>query len=107
MPSRFYLDVDGWGDQSVLREIQRVRPLLHVFGHFHAAYGKEHVIFDAFERAYEAARVGSWKALCEMIYNFLVSRLSRRQNAGTWSVNAALFGGLRDDVLQFPISINL
>ena len=107
MPPRFHLDIDGWGDESLLRELQRIRPLLHVFGHFHAGYGRDYVVFDAFERAYEAARIGSWKALCEMIYHLLVSRLTGRRNGGMWLVNAASFGGLRDDVLQFPIRIYL
>ena len=107
MAPRFHLDVDGWGDQSLLRELHRIRPSLHVFGHFHAGYGKDYVVFDAFERAYEAARTGNWKALWDMVYHLFVSRLIGRQDTGTWSVNAASFRGLRDDVLQFPIRIDL
>ena len=106
MAPRFHLDVDGWGDRSLLRELPRIRPLLHVFGHFHAGYGKEYVVFDAFERAYEAARVGSWRALCEMIYH-LVSRLRGGRKNGVWLVNAASFGGRRDNVLQLPIRVDL
>lgn len=43
----------GLGCPHLLREVWRVRPRLHVFGHTHCAYGKESVYFDNMQLAYE------------------------------------------------------
>ena len=48
-PPKFILDV--WngvpeGCESLLREVSRVQPLLHVFGHVHPAHGKEVVHWE-------------------------------------------------------------
>jgi len=40
MPPFGYLDLDGLRDEKLLREVRRVRPSLHFFGHIHAGYGK-------------------------------------------------------------------
>ncbi|KAL2868956.1 metallophosphatase domain-containing protein [Aspergillus lucknowensis] len=65
------------GCPFLLAESWRVRPLLHVFGHLHAAYGKEPVYWDEAQRA--------WERICK-------SRLSRAKK----SRFSSLFGFLRD-----------
>ncbi|KAG8360884.1 hypothetical protein FVEN_g1810 [Fusarium venenatum] len=51
-PPKHHLDL-GLGDSNLLREVWRVKPRLHVFGHVHYAYGKESVFFDNFQETYE------------------------------------------------------
>jgi hypothetical protein len=41
------------GDPNLLREVWRVKPRLHVFGHVHWGHGKESVYFDDLQTAYE------------------------------------------------------
>ncbi|KAJ4015127.1 hypothetical protein NW752_006579 [Fusarium irregulare] len=51
-PPKHHLDL-GLGDSNLLREVWRVKPRLHVFGHVHYGYGKESVYFDDFQQTYE------------------------------------------------------
>ncbi|KAF4975136.1 hypothetical protein FZEAL_8035 [Fusarium zealandicum] len=51
-PPKHHCDL-GLGDQNLLREVWRVKPRLHVFGHVHWGYGKESVYFDDLQRTYE------------------------------------------------------
>ncbi|KAF4513388.1 hypothetical protein G6O67_000663 [Ophiocordyceps sinensis] len=51
-PPKHHLDL-GNGCPHLLREVWRVRPRLHVFGHVHCAYGSEPVYFDHLQLAYE------------------------------------------------------
>ncbi|RPB08754.1 Metallo-dependent phosphatase, partial [Morchella conica CCBAS932] len=53
--------LDSWrrfGCGALLRELWRVRPALHVFGHVHAGYGVEVVRWDEMQRLYEGACAG-------------------------------------------------
>ncbi|PHH84668.1 hypothetical protein CDD83_1578 [Cordyceps sp. RAO-2017] len=43
----------GLGCPHLLREVWRVKPRLHVFGHVHSGYGTEPVHFDDLQLAYE------------------------------------------------------
>ncbi|KAL9013321.1 MAG: hypothetical protein Q9173_001977 [Seirophora scorigena] len=53
-PPRHHLDLpQGMGCEFLLKEVWRVRPKVHVFGHVHAAYGKESVFWDEGQKAYE------------------------------------------------------
>lgn len=49
---KHHLDLD-LGCPHLLREVWRVRPRLHVFGHCHWAYGTEPIYFDKAQMAYE------------------------------------------------------
>ncbi|ODA76356.1 hypothetical protein RJ55_08202 [Drechmeria coniospora] len=51
-PPKHHRDL-GIGCPHLLREVWRVKPRLHVFGHTHWAYGKESVYFDDMQVAYE------------------------------------------------------
>ncbi|KAI9760150.1 MAG: hypothetical protein M4579_001870 [Chaenotheca gracillima] len=53
-PPRFHRDLPaGLGCASLLNEIWRVRPTLHVCGHIHSAHGREDLWWDNGQRAYE------------------------------------------------------
>ncbi|KAI9700661.1 MAG: hypothetical protein M1836_002030 [Candelina mexicana] len=53
-PPKYHLDLPvGLGDVWLLKEIWRVQPTLHVFGHVHAGHGREKVFWDEGQRAYE------------------------------------------------------
>lgn len=107
MPPRFHLDLDGFGDESLLENIKRVRPALHVFGHVHAGYGKSMLAYDAFEERYERVcrgDTGVWDVV-RMAWDVLVNRSVG--TAKTTLVNPTAVGGLRDDVRRTPIVIDL
>lgn len=53
-PPKWHHDLShGMGDEFLLQEVWRVKPLLHVFGHVHAAPGREGCWWDETQRAYE------------------------------------------------------
>ena len=53
-PPRHHLDLPaGLGCDFLLKEVWKVRPKLHVFGHVHAGYGQESVFWDEAQKAYE------------------------------------------------------
>ncbi|KAL4864328.1 hypothetical protein BDV12DRAFT_176327 [Aspergillus spectabilis] len=79
-PPQSHLDLSpvySTGCPFLLAESWRVRPALHVFGHVHAAYGREPIYWDEAQRA--------WERICA----------SRRHRAGN-SRFSSLFGFLRD-----------
>jgi len=51
-PPRYHLDVN-LGCAGLLKEIWRVKPRLHVFGHVHSGHGREAVFWDEGQAAYE------------------------------------------------------
>lgn len=70
MPPRFHLDIDGWGDEGLLKELWRTRPALHVFGHFHGGYGSDMLVYDGFESSYAGVRRGTegWMGVLGMTW---------------------------------------
>ncbi len=97
-PPRAHLDLLNFGCEYLLRELWRVRPRLHVFGHVHGGCGVERVRFDWLQEAYERAVVakgGVWN-LVRVVKAFLWGFVGSRASAGTTLVNAAMVGGLRD-----------
>ena len=53
-PPRHHLDLPaGLGCDALLKEVWRVRPKAHIFGHVHAGYGREQVFWDETQRVYE------------------------------------------------------
>ena len=62
-PPRWHLDLPaGLGCRFLLKEVWRVKPRVHVFGHVHAGRGKEAAFWDAGQKAYErlCERKGRW-----------------------------------------------
>ncbi|KAK8073244.1 hypothetical protein PG994_004143 [Apiospora phragmitis] len=114
--AHLYLDKNpGCGD--LLREVWRIRPArspaqrprLHVFGHVHEGHGHEWVPFDALQHAYEqmvAAGGGVWNlgkvAWASTIFLFFRSAPGE---ARCQMVNAAMVGGLRDEVRRRPVKV--
>ncbi|KAG7285914.1 hypothetical protein NEMBOFW57_008210 [Staphylotrichum longicolle] len=64
-PPKLYLDQRGVhqaGCPYLLAEIAQIRPRLHVFGHIHAAHGREDVVLDAVRRVHDDVQLGRMMA---------------------------------------------
>lgn len=61
-PPRHHLDLPaGLGCDFLLKETWRVRPKIHVFGHVHAGFGRENVLWDKAQKIFERVCSGSQK----------------------------------------------
>jgi Icc-related predicted phosphoesterase len=89
-PPRFHLDIAGYGDDNLLKELWRTRPRLHVFGHVHGGYGQDFLVYDRFESWYEdiCRSSGGVASLLKMFYRFCGVWWSSRAKSGTVLVNA-------------------
>lgn len=107
-PPKYHLDLPvALGCIFLLKEIWRVRPILHVFGHVHAGHGRETAHWDETQELYE--RIVSrqeygplmeicntavwWDVLMLLQYGLqgiLLIRMGSGTNTGTELVNAAL-----------------
>src|SRR5271163_1098024 len=101
-PPRFYLDLDGFGDENLLNELWRVRPRVHVFGHIHAGYGQDVLVFDKLQELYEhILKVQTLWALAWMLLLLLYSMVARQaRRSKTLLINASIVGGLHDDKMR-------
>ncbi|RMZ85826.1 hypothetical protein DV737_g529, partial [Chaetothyriales sp. CBS 132003] len=84
-PPKWHLDLaqaGGLGCEHELKEVWRVKPTLHVFGHVHSGYGREQVWWDQSQRAFEEARALAYggKALGAYSHPLLLELL----NAQLW-----------------------
>ncbi|KAI1155148.1 Metallo-dependent phosphatase [Nemania diffusa] len=106
-PPRAHLDLTTLGCDHLLRELWRVHPALHVFGHIHEGYGHERIQFDSFQAAYERVILtgGSFWGLIGALKAFVISIFVPPALATCQLVNPALVGGLRDDVRRRPIKV--
>ena len=107
-PPKFHLDLPvALGCEFLRRQTWKVRPTLHVFGHVHAAYGKESAYWDETQEAYErvsARKNGGliadaldtfawWDVVRMVVYGaqgVLWSRVWGGGNSGTLMLNASL-----------------
>ncbi|KAK2764410.1 hypothetical protein FQN54_009104 [Arachnomyces sp. PD_36] len=111
-PPKGYLDLsNNLGCQFLLEELWRLRnkPRLHVFGHIHEGYGREWALFDGLQRSYDDVMRsnGGGLKLLKMAYQFVVSYLRpKRGNQATLMVNAAMVGGLRDELRRQPVVVS-
>lgn len=106
-PPRAHLDLLRFGCEHLLRELWRVRPRLHVFGHVHEGAGTEWLQFDELQAAYErtiSAGGGVWN-LARTVLALLRIFLRPAAEAKCLLVNAAIVGGLRDDERRRPIKV--
>ncbi|MCJ1370957.1 hypothetical protein MMC20_002171 [Loxospora ochrophaea] len=107
-PPRHHLDLpSGLGCAHLLKEVWRVRPRVHVFGHVHAGYGHENLFWDETQKAYE--RVGArrdrgiimdlisvrgwldiWRVAYHGILGILWTRVWGADSGGCIMINAAL-----------------
>lgn len=107
-PPQGHLDATQIGCAHLLQELWRARSALHVFGHVHAGYGREWLLFDTLQKAYErviTARGGILNLL-HLLYGFLCSKLvlSPRE-ARCLLVNPAVVGGVFDQKRREPIRV--
>ena len=106
-PPRAHLDLLRLGCEHLLRELWRVRPRLHVFGHVHEGAGTEWLRFDELQVAYERTVVhggGLWN-LVWTVKAFIRSLLRPAAEARCLLVNPAIVGGLRDEERRRPIRV--
>jgi hypothetical protein len=91
------------GCASLLQEVWRVKPKLHVFGHVHWGHGRESVYYDDCQRAYETLMSrpqkgplydlvpnSNWKEAFRLVYHGVNSILWKWLMVGPGSNNAGL-----------------
>ena len=107
-PPRHHLDLPaGLGCDYLSKEVWRVRPKLHVFGHVHAGHGCEHVFWDDLQRVYEnlcsreakgvtmdMVAIAAWLDLSRLamhgVLSIMWSRVWGGDGGGMVMINAAL-----------------
>ena len=107
-PPRHHLDLPaGLGCDYLLKEVWRVRPKVHIFGHVHAGHGREQVFWDETQRLYEKLcsreakgvirdmlAIVAWLDVMRLaiygVLGILWSRVWGGDRGGTMMVNAAL-----------------
>lgn len=105
-PPRAHLDLN-LGCVHLLRQVWRVRPRLHVFGHVHEGAGSEWLQFDRLQEVYERtvlAGGGLWNLLATT-WEFCKASLSPAVEAKSLLVNASIVGGLRDTERRKPVKV--
>ncbi|KAK7988235.1 hypothetical protein PG989_008550 [Apiospora arundinis] len=121
-PPRHHLDQRDFhraGCPYLAEMVHRLRPRLMVFGHIHAAYGREDVTLDGVQRAYEEVMTGwaGWGMLAWMAISVawgkagyhlrnLMSRSERKVTVTTF-VNAAVVAGPQNELHNPPIVVEL
>ncbi|KAK4117528.1 Metallo-dependent phosphatase [Canariomyces notabilis] len=98
------------GCAHLLRELWRVRPRVHVFGHVHEGYGSEWVAFDEVQEAYERVMlagggVGNLFRLVKETGSRAVGSDGNQGKGRCLLVNAAMVGGLRDDQVRKAVVV--
>lgn len=108
-PPRYYLDLPAaLGCDFLRREVWKVRPRVHVFGHVHAGYGRMDIFWDNGQQTFERLRgrnsrgffnqlftTGSkWLDLAKLIWfgvlGILWSRVWGGDHGGSVMINASL-----------------
>ncbi|KAK6345608.1 hypothetical protein TWF718_007518 [Orbilia javanica] len=102
-PPRYHLDNNA-GCASLIQEIWRVRPKLHVFGHIHSGRGTEVLEYDQFQKSYERLYEGGnvimnvmimlWYLIIKRIYSVCGASPKRGE---TTLVNATMVKGRRNE----------
>lgn len=113
-PPKAHLDLGHLGCLFLRRALwgMKHRPLLHVFGHIHGGYGKEVVLWDSFQRAYESVMDGDskWLNLGFLAYRSIVGWFTgwgTKDKQATVMVNAAAVGGVRDEKRRDAICVDI
>lgn len=108
-PPRGHLDLMRLGCAHLLRELWRMRPLLHVFGHVHEGYGQEWLAFDGLQEAFEQVVMGTGPrrilGLGRLALEVFWGIFRQVKEAPCLLVNAAMVGGLRDKERRQPITV--
>lgn len=125
-PPRYYLDLPaGLGCEFLRREVWKVRPKVHVFGHVHAGYGRRDIFWDngqkTLERLYgrdsrgffnQLLTIGSkWLDLLKLIWYGVVgvlwSRVWGGDNGGSVMINASLTYRDSGKLLNWPQVVDI
>ncbi|KAK4237638.1 hypothetical protein C8A03DRAFT_44521 [Achaetomium macrosporum] len=115
-PPKLYLDRQGIhqaGCPYLLAQIARIRPRLHVFGHIHAAYGRENVVLNAIRQAHDDVQIGwgKWDAVARMAVLILWVKVKgmfvRAKERTTTFVNASAVGGRNNELRNEPIVVEI
>ncbi|RYP03842.1 hypothetical protein DL764_004861 [Monosporascus ibericus] len=106
-PPRAHLDLRNLGCVHLLRELWRVRPRLHVFGHIHKGAGTEWARFDSLQDAYERTVMagGGVMNLVRTAIRFMGAFMVSAPEAKSLLVNASIVGGLRDRNRRKPVTV--
>ncbi|KAK4149395.1 hypothetical protein C8A00DRAFT_18901 [Chaetomidium leptoderma] len=115
-PPKLYLDrrdIHQAGCPYLLAEIARIRPRLHVFGHIHAAYGREDVVLDAVRQAHDDVQIGwgGWDAIAWMVVLVLWAKVKGvfvgLQERTSTFVNASVVGGRDNELRNEPVVVEI
>lgn len=112
-PPKWHLDANALGNEYLLKELQRTKLPLVVFGHIHAGYGYDVVAFDDVQAAYGDILFGKRGIvlLIKMIFYLLLDKnykawIGSRPKV-TRLVNAAVVGGRHNEEARPPIVISI
>lgn len=109
-PPKGHLDTAShYGCIHLLREVWRVKPRVHVFGHIHDGYGTEYVQYDELQRAHEDVVIagGGLLNFGRVVLEFVKARLGSVKEARGVMVNAAIVGGLRDEQRRRAVIVDV
>lgn len=110
-PPRAHLDLMNLGCSHLLRELWRVRPRLHVFGHVHEGRGQEWVGFDetqgAFEGVLMSRGLGRIVSFGRLVFEVVRGRFRSAKEASCLLVNAAMVRGITEKERSKPITVVL
>jgi hypothetical protein len=131
-PPKWHLDLPengGLGCEFELKEVWRVKPTLHVFGHIHTGYGSENVWWDKGQQGSEAVKakgygtlrtfgplseiidLSLWTYGFKMVYHdvrgLLLTRLWRAGGQGGIMLNAALTYRMSGRLLNRPQVVSI
>lgn len=104
-PPMGHLDLEGKGCPQLLDEIKRVQPRLVVFGHIHAARGRDVINYNRFSYHYDGVSKGmsGFRAVVLMAISTITRRACLKikskpadNSKATLLVNAAVVGGLQN-----------
>ena len=106
-PPQYHLDGEDLGDDSLMQEVRKVKPILHVFGRVHAGHGVCRLSHDSFEDAYRDIMAGAFGLLniVKMAATLALEKLglaTPTNGKRTWLVNASVVGGARDNIIRRP-----
>ena len=106
-PPRTHLDMRDLACVHLMRELWRVRPRAHVFGHIHECTGVEVLCFNRLQMAYEQTVVagGGVLSLFWTVIAFVLGLFFPRPIAKCTLVNAAMVGGMRDQRQKNSIQV--
>ena len=108
-PPRGHLDLLDLGCVHLLKELCRVQPRLHVFGHIHEGAGTEWLDFSGLQAAYDRTAVaggGLWN-LMQTAAASVLACFAPSIEAKCLLVNPSIVGGLRDDTRRWPIVVEI